>query len=197
MTIEEQKYVNMSINIHNLSIGLNEQIYDAISEVVGRIFAKLSSMLKSEYRTLSFDYKLEEIIKDSFNDDKNKYLNKYDSINMEDIKSNNYENYINKQEEKVKHEDKDIKLLSDKIIEKIDIYLKDINNDSSYYKRNIDKINKSIRDILLKEIEKYFLKTSKINISFKTASEKIYEDIKTNYSVDEKNIGNVEVIKSR
>ena len=197
MTIEEQKYVNMSINIHNLSIGLNEQIYDAINAVVGRISTKISSMLKSEYRTLSFDYKLEEIIKNGFNDEKSKYLNKYDSINMEDIKDKNYKNYINKQEEKVKHEDKDIKLLSDKIIEKIDIYLKDINNDSSYYKRNIDKINKSIRDILLKEIEKYFLKTSKINISFKTASEKVYEDIKTNYPVDEKNIGNVEVLKSR
>ena len=197
MTIEEEKYVNMSINIHNLSIGLNEQIYDAINAVVGRISTKISSMLKSEYRTLSFDYKLEEIIKNGFDDEKSKYLNKYDSINMEDIKDKNYKNYINKQEEKVKHEDKDIKLLSDKIIEKIDIYLKDINNDSSYYKRNIDKINKSIRDILLKEIEKYFLKTSKINISFKTASEKVYEDIKTNYSVTQKNIGNVEVLKSR
>ena len=187
MEKREEIYNNLCISIHNLGISLNENIYEIIEEVIEKIYERITTMFNEKYENVLFDEQLREIIKQSFENEKNKYLNKYDSINIEDIRSrSNYKKYLEKQDEKVKFSKKNIELLSNEIMKKIDEYLRNVNFSNLSYRRDMIKINKKINDILLKEIERYYLKTSKANVLTKNANEKVYNDIRANYSIKNK-----------
>lgn len=190
MEKKEEMYTNLCISIHNLDISLNENVQKLIAEVVSSVYKKVSNTIKEKYKNVLFDEQLMDIIKQNFEQEKNKYLLKYDSITLENMNSEeSYSKYLDEQEEKVKYDKEEISLLISNIQNSIDEYLKSINSRSLFYQRDVVKINEDINKILLKEIESYFLKTSKLNILAKSASEKVYSDIMKNYSIEREIVG--------
>ena len=190
MEKKEEMYTNLCVSIHNLDISLNERVQILIDSIVSDIYNKISNTIKEKYKNVLFNEELMDIIKQNFEQEKNKYLLKYDSITLENMNSEeSYSKYLDEQEEKVKYDKEEISLLINNIKNSVDEYLKSINSHSLFYQRDVVKINEDINKILLKEIESYFLKTSKLNILTKSASEKVYSDIMKNYSIEREIVG--------
>ena len=185
MLKNEEMYTNICLSMHNLDISLNENIKKIISETIEIIYNKISKLLDEKYKNILYNEELFDIIKQCFIDEEKKYLTKYDSINLENIKTNEeYLKYIKKQETKVEYDDKILDELSKNIFDEINKYLKDINGNTLFYQRDISSIKKEINQILLKELENYFLKTTKTNILSKASSIDIYDDVVKNYNLN-------------